>query len=62
MFSYYIPLIFYTCVQFYVAQANDLDTFWHIVTVLFSSPEHKVLRVSFCDLSLSGIRLSIHTY
>ena len=29
---------------------------------LFSSPEHIVLRVSYCDRSLSGVRPSVNNY
>ena len=32
----------------------------HIKEGLFSSPEHNVLRVSYCDRSMSGVRPSIH--
>ena len=28
--------------------------------LLFNSPEHNMLRMSYCDQSLSGVRVSIH--
>ena len=32
------------------------------IEFLFSSPEHYVLRVSYCDRSLSGVRPSVNNY
>ena len=29
---------------------------WNFLSALFSSPEHKVLMVSFCDRPMSGVR------
>ena len=31
-------------------------TIKYIFTVVFSSPEHKVLKVSYCDHPVSGVR------
>jgi len=34
----------------------DMDILWWLRYTFFSSPEHKVLRVSYCDRSLSVVR------
>ena len=33
-----------------------IDTFLNINVTIFSSPEHEVLMVSYCDQSLSVVR------
>ena len=45
-----------------IAQNGRHMWYWHILLTLkslFSSPEHNVLRMSYCDQSSSGVRPSV---
>ena len=41
------------------AHYDQFSPFPTVFSTLFSSPEHKVLEVNYCDRSLSGVRLSV---
>jgi len=39
-----------------------VSSFQVILMLFISSPEHRVLKVSYCDWSLSVVRLSVRPY
>ena len=45
-----------------IQKTLHMYSLWQSASTSFSSPEHSVLRVSYCDRSVSGIRLSVNNY